>query len=159
MLSLARTEDGKISQSPGQGCSVQSVGGHQVQSHRAPGNSRNQHALCRKPSASSPMPLRPTCLVRAGVRRSARLRARCDRAAMALAGCALGRSGTRAAWLRGLRGLEAGGFPRASSTIPLIADCIICNPSRVSSITLECNELSMKCRFKIETCKLTKHVH
>ena len=50
-------------------------------------------------------------------------------------------------------------IPLMSSTVPLIADCIICNPSRVSSITLECNELSMKCRFKIETCKLTKHVH
>ena len=38
-------------------------------------------------------------------------------------------------------------IPLMSSTVPLIADCIICNPSRVSSITLECNELSMKCRF------------
>ena len=34
-----------------------------------------------------------------------------------------------------------------TSTIPLIADCIYCDPSTVSSITLECNELSMKLRI------------
>ena len=57
--------------------------------------------------ASSAMPLRPTSLVRAGVRRSASLRARCDRAATTLAGCALGRSAPRAKGSTGARSRRA----------------------------------------------------
>ena len=79
------------------------IGSQQVRSHRAPGQNGKQHAFSRKPSASSTMPLRPTSLVRAGVRRSASLRARCDRAATTLAGCALGRSAPRAKGSTGAR--------------------------------------------------------
>ena len=43
--------------------------------------------------------------------------------------------------------VQVRGIPLMSSTIPLIADCIYCDPSTVSSITLECNELSMKLRI------------
>ena len=89
-----------------------------MQSHRAPGNSRNQHALCRKPSASSPMPLRPTCLVRAGVRLSASLWARCDRAATARAGCALARSAPRA---KGSTGAMSRGAAKRGCPVTLVA--------------------------------------
>ena len=71
------------------------TGPRQVWSHLAPGFISPARALCPTPRASLPMPQLASCLVRAGVRRSARLRARCDRAAMALAGCALGRSAPR----------------------------------------------------------------
>ena len=72
-------------------------------SHRAPGFISLARALCPIQRASPTMPLRPTSLVRAGVRRSASLRARCDRAAMALAGCALGRSAPRSKGSTGAR--------------------------------------------------------
>ena len=94
------------------------IGGHQVRSHRAPGQSRKIHALGRKSSASSPMPLRPTCLVRAGVRLSARLWERCDRAATARAGCALARSAPRA---KGSTGAMSRGAATHGCPVTLVA--------------------------------------
>ena len=64
------------------------------------------------------MPLRPTCLVRAGVRLSARLWARCDRAATARAGCALARSAPRA---KGSTGAMSRGAATHGCPVTLVA--------------------------------------
>ena len=71
------------------------------------GPRRMPHDVLPRTRASPTMPLRPTSLVRAGVRRSASLRARCDRAATTLAGCALGRSAPRAKGSTGARSRRA----------------------------------------------------
>ena len=64
------------------------------------------------------MPLRPTCLVRAGVRLSARLWARCDRAATARAGCALARGAPRA---KGSTGAMSRGAAKRGCPVTLVA--------------------------------------
>ena len=86
---------------------TEEIGLRQVRSHRAPGLIAFARVKNLFQIASPTMPLRPTSLVRAGVRRSASLRARCDRAATTLAGCALGRSAPRAKGSTGARSRRA----------------------------------------------------
>ena len=84
----------------------------------APDQSPFHTPQARSCAPLSPMPLRPTCLVRAGVRLSARLWARCDRAATARAGCALARSAPRA---KGSTGAMSRGAATHGCPVTLVA--------------------------------------
>jgi hypothetical protein len=87
------------------------TGDQQVCSHLAPGSTRKQHALSRKPSLAPSIATESTLVARAGVYRSARLWARWNRAALPSRvfplklGC---RARKRVVWSSGRKRLRVG---------------------------------------------------